>query len=426
MIAPARTAALKALEGCRKTGEAVSVRCDRLDDSRLAERITHGVLQNERFLDHCLSRFLSGGTAKLHPKVLDILRMSAFRILFLDRVPASAAVNDAVQLCRKGRLAYASGMVNAVLRRLSEQKAELLQENIDPAVRYSCPDWLTDRLLAEHDAEFVRAFLEAGQTVPDLRLQINTARCTTEEYRRMLKDSGIPCLSFNEAFASVLVPTGPVEELPGYREGLFYVQDDAAKASVRIAGLRSGMKVLDACAAPGGKSISASLEGAEVLSADVSGKRLARCRENYKRLRMDIPVRQMDATVFDPACREMYDAVIADVPCSGTGVMRKHPEIRRRTEAELQQLKEVQKQILYNLSRYVRPGGTLLYSTCSVLPEEDEEQVAAFLRNHREYRLAPVALEGFQCPGGMLRSWPQDHGNDGFFAAKLVKQDSSI
>ena len=424
MISPARSAALKALETYRKKGELTAPRCHRPDDSRLAECIVQGVIQNERFLDDCLSGFLRGGLSRTHPRILDVLRLSAFQILFLDRIPDSAAVNDGVQLCREGKLSYASGMVNAVLRKVSDRKYVLLQNDRDLAIRYSCPDWFVDSLLKEHDRDFVRAFLESCQVVPDLRLQVNTLRCSLEQYRELLRSAGVSELGVNERFSSVLVPACEVESLPGYAEGLFYVQDDAARAVVKIAGLKSGMSVLDACAAPGGKSISAALDGGVVLSADLSEKRLLRCEENYRRMRLNIPVRQMDASAFDSSLNERFDVVIADVPCSGSGVIRKHPEIRRRSLEELDRLKEMQRAILENLSHYVRPGGMLIYSTCSVLTEEDEPQVLAFLDSHSEFRLSSVTMEGFRCENGMLRSWPQENGNDGFFAAKLIRQDT--
>ena len=211
--------------------------------------------------------------------------------------------------------------------------------------------------------------------------------------------------------------------LPGYEEGLFFVQDNAARASVKIIGLKPGMRVLDACAAPGGKSMAAALEGADVLSCDVNISRLNRCTENYRRLGMDISTRQMDASTFCTDWSEAFDVVIADVPCSGTGVIRRHPEIRQRSLREVEDLLSIQSKILNNLAGYVRPGGTLLYSTCSVLRDEDEGQITAFLDNRPEFRLVPVELKGFDCENGMLRSWPHRSGNDGFFAARLVKKN---
>ena len=422
---PARRAALHALQSFRRQGAAEPVRCERADDTRLAERLFFGVLQNERFLDACVARFLSSSAP--HPYVADLLRLGAYQILFLDRVPDSAAVNDAVALCRASKQRYASGMVNAVLRRVSAEKAALLEPAGEGAlaVRYSHPDWLTERLLREHDTDFVRAFLESNQELPPLTLQLNTRRTDPETFLGRLRGAGIEPLSVRPDFPSVRIPSTRVDELPGYPEGLFFVQDDAARASIRVLGLRPGSSVLDACAAPGGKSAAAVLEGAEVLACDLNPKRLERCTENFARLGMEVPVRQADAAVFCPEFRERFDAVIADVPCSGTGVIRRHPEIRRRSLAEAEQLLPIQRRILANLATYVRPGGALLYSTCSVLRDENEAQVEAFLSENPAFSLAPVRLEGFDCENGCLRSWTHENGNDGFFAAKLVKRASA-
>ena len=419
MISPARQAALKALLRYRQSSTLEQIVCERQDDARLAEHIVYGVLQNERFLDHCLSAYLPNSLARVHPKLLDILRLSAFQILFLDRVPASAAVNQGVQMCRNAKMAYASGMVNAVLRRISENRDQMLSQNLDAGLRYSHPGWLTECLLRDYDESFVRAFCMSNQSLPALRLQVNTDKTDLDSFLRMLKDSSIEIIAVNRDFSSVLIPSAKVESIPGYSQGLFYVQDDAARAPVRAAGIKQGQTVLDACAAPGGKSMAAALDGGVVTACDVNGKRLQSCRENFERLQMTIPVRQLDASVSVPAYVGAFDVVIADVPCSGTGVIHKHPEIRCRTRQEVEQLLPVQAQILDSVSEYVRPGGVLIYSTCSVLREEDEAQVESFLRKHNDYLLDPICMDGFQCESGMLRSWPQLNHNDGFFAARM-------
>ena len=436
---PARVAALKTLQACRKSGELHLPTGDlKPEDSRLAERIAGGVLQNEAFLDACLETKVPSGYRRLHPLTQDILRLSAYQLLFLDRVPASAVVNDAVTLCRMGKNAWQAGFVNAVLRQLAALReklpkkglpgAELTEQlkferevfgsELSSAVRYSHPEWLVNRLQQHFGQEFTEAYLRCNQMLPALRLQVNTLRCDPDEYLALLEAGtaeAIEVLSVNRELSSVLVSSTAVERLPGYAGGLFYVQDDAARYAVQLSGVEKGMRVLDVCAAPGGKSIAAALMGGEVLSCDISETRLRRCSENYKRLKLSIPVCQADATAFQPEWDGAFDAVIADVPCSGSGIIRKHPEIRRKTEAEFLNLLPIQRGILENASRYVRPGGVLLYATCSVLPEEDEEQIAAFLNGHAEFTPEPDSKDCY------FRSWPQLDSNDGFFAAKLRK-----
>ena len=344
---PARHAALQALQQFRRQGNAEPARCEREDDSRLAERLFFGVLQNERFLDTCITRYLSA--AKPHPSVMDLLRLGAYQILFLDRVPDSAAVNDAVTSCRASKQRYAAGMVNAVLRKISAEKVLLLKtdESTDLALRYSHPEWLVERLLREHEPDFVRGFLESNQETPALCLQINTLRTTPEAFDALLRQKGIVPLSAREDFPSVTIPSRRVDTLPGYDEGLFFVQDNAARASVKIIGLKPGMRVLDACAAPGGKSMAAALEGADVLSCDVNISRLNRCTENYRRLGMDISTRQMDASTFCTDWSEAFDVVIADL-CL-------HYFLKTDTE-----------KILNDIRRILTPGGHLILRVNSI------------------------------------------------------------
>ncbi|MBR4473464.1 MAG: 16S rRNA (cytosine(967)-C(5))-methyltransferase RsmB [Oscillospiraceae bacterium] len=420
-VSPARENALQILTRYRRSGELTASDCPQADNRRLADSIAFGTVQNGRYLDAVLESFVRSGLRSLHPTVREILRLSAFQILFLDRVPDSAAVNDAVTLCREQKCGFAAGFVNAVLRNLSRKKDGIVVA--DPAVRFSHPDWIMDRLVQENGQAFAEAFLEANQKLPDLRLQICTDRCGADDYRAMLEKAGVEVLDQNPELGSVLIRPCKVTDLPGYEEGFFYVQDDAARTAVAICGLQPGMRVLDACAAPGGKSVAAAMAGAEVLACDLSEKRLQRCRENFSRLRLEIPVCRQDAAEFRPEWENSFDCVLADVPCTGTGIIRKHPEIRDKTEEELFSLLPIQQAILRNLARYVKPGGLLLYSTCSVLRDEDENQVSQFLNEQDDFIIdAPSARKGYSCQNGMLRSWPQQNGNDGFFAAKLRKK----
>ncbi len=389
-VSPARSDALRILLRYRKDGRLLNSSCEQPENRRLADQIAFGTVQNGRFLDAVLDSHVRTGVRELQCAVREILRMSAFQILFLDRVPDSAAVNDAVSLCRQQKCSFAAGFVNAVLRNLSRGKDRIAIR--EPAVRYSHPDWVYSRLVRDFGESFTEAFLSANQVRPDLRLQLNTQRCSADVYLALLKEKGIAVL------------------------------DDAARAAVRICSLAPGMRVLDACAAPGGKSMAAALDGAEVTACDISEKRLARCCENFSRMQMNIAVCLQDAAVFRPDWEGRFDCVLADVPCTGTGIIRRHPEIREKKEEELFSLLPIQQAILNNLSRYVKPGGLLLYSTCSVLREEDEDQVCDFLGRHADYSPDTSSAASELCKEGIMRSWPQQNGNDGFFAAKLRKQ----
>ena len=418
-VSPARTGALQILLRYRKDGRLTDSDCEKAEDRRLADQIAFGTVQNGRYLDAVLEGFVKTGFSALHPAVREILRLSAYQILFLDRVPDSAVVNEAVSLCRRQKCDFAAGFVNAVLRNLSRGKEKI--DIREPAVKYSHPDWIYTRLKHDFGEAFTEDFLKANQIRPDLRLQLNTRKCSTDGYLSLLKEQNIEILDVNCELDSILIRSCDPAMLPGYEDGLFYVQDDAARTAVRIAQLRPGMRVLDACAAPGGKSMAAALDGAEVQACDISEKRLSRCRENFGRLKLDIAVCVQDASVYRPEWEEVFDCVLADVPCTGTGIIRRHPEICEKTEDELFSLLTIQQALLQNLTHYVKPGGLLVYSTCSVLREEDEDQVRQFLEQHGDFSIEAASAAGYSC-GGMLRSWPQQNGNDGFFAAKLRKR----
>ena len=217
MISPARLAALRALLSYRKTGRVSLPQADREDDRRLAERVFCGVLQNERFLDFCLAQYITKGYHRLHPAVLDILRLSAYQILLLDRIPVSAAVNDAVSICRSGSYAHHAGLVNAVLRRLAENKDRILTLKPPLSVRYSHPDWMVSRLVERFGREFTEALLSADQDIPALRIQVNTCLCTLNDYVVLLRQSNVEIFQINEELSSVLISSSEVNKLPEYR-----------------------------------------------------------------------------------------------------------------------------------------------------------------------------------------------------------------
>ena len=228
-VSPARSDALRILLRYRKDGRLLNSSCEQPENRRLADQIAFGTVQNGRFLDAVLDSHVRTGVRELQCAVREILRMSAFQILFLDRVPDSAAVNEAVSLCRLQKCSFAAGFVNAVLRNLARGKYRIAIR--EPAVRYSHPDWVYSRLVRDFGESFTEAFLSANQVRPDLRLQLNTQRCGTDAYVALLEEKGIAVLDLNRELDSVLIRSCDPAALPGYDEGFFYVQDDAARAA---------------------------------------------------------------------------------------------------------------------------------------------------------------------------------------------------
>ena len=355
-------------------------------DAALCTRLCFGVLQNRMRLDFYLSQFSSVPLEKLEERVLQSLRLGAYQICDLDRVPASAAVNESVKLARKyARHPRAAGLVNGVLRNLVRNRASLPVPP-DLAVQYSHPDWLTEALIQQLGREGAEALMAENNGQPPTCAQVNTCRFTTREVCRRLEE---------------------------------------ARLAAPAAQPQCGMRILDACAAPGGKSFAAALameDTGSILACDLHPHKERLIQAGAARLGLE---NIQTATWDAKCCREewagAFDLVIADVPCSGLGIIRKKPDIRYKDPAPMARLPEVQGAILETVAHDVKPGGVLLYATCTVLERENCGVVTQFLAKNPAFQ-----LEGFHLPGpigrveaGQITLWPHLHGTDGFFFAKL-------
>lgn len=434
----ARETALNALIACRKSGAWPNgalkeyIARDRLSprDAALATRLCYGVLQNRNKLDFYLKQLLTGRLKDLHPVVRDILHLGLYQIYELDKVPESAAVNESVTLAKKYcKNPKAGALVNAVLRKAAATKGTL-QEPVSYADRYSHPDELISLLKANLPKGKLEPMLIADNAAPRTVVQVNTLRISAEKLAERLNREHVSARP-HEWMPDCLVQsgTGSLEQLPAFREGLFYVQDPAAKLSVLCAGLpETGGNALDCCAAPGGKSFAAAIAmggKGSIVSCDIYPHKTALIENGAARLGLtNITARQQDASQVVPEWVGAMDTVIADVPCSGLGIIRKKPDIRYKNLKELEDLPALQLKILETQASYVRPGGTLLYSTCTVLKRENEDVVSAFLAVHGEFTTEPLPLPGVFSKNetGMLTLIPGEYDTDGFFICRLRRK----
>ena len=436
----ARKTALDALIACRKRAAWSNgvlkdyIARDRLDrrDAALATRLCYGVLQHRGMLDFFLQQLLTGKVKDLHPVVRDILHMGLYQIYELDKIPESAAVNESVDLvkkyCRTQR--FAPGLVNAVLRSAVRTKGTL-QQPTSLEDRYSHPQKLIDLLEGYVGKERLEPMLAANNDTPQTVVQVNTLRITTEELIEKLEQEDVTALPHSwMPDCLVLSNTGSLEKLQAFKDGLFYVQDAASKLAVRCAGIQAGdaTRVLDCCAAPGGKTFAAAImmeNKGHIRSCDIHRHKTTLIQHGADRLGLDcVLVREQDATENHAGWLEKMDVVLADVPCSGYGIIRKKPDIRYKDPDDMARLPQLQLKILDKQAEYVKPGGVLLYSTCTLVRGENEAVIEAFLKHRSDFALEPLELPPV-FPGnttGMLTLVPGEYDTDGFFIAKLRRK----
>ncbi len=433
-----REAALQVLTACRKldawSDGSLKAAVKGLDrrEAAFATRLTYTVLQNRALLDHYLSAYCTQSFDKLEPFVRDVLRLGACQILFMDRVPDSAAVSEAVDMVKRHKRQRAAGFVNAVLRKISQNKTSLppipAKDEISRlAILYSHPTWLVARLAEILGMEQAEAFLRLDNEAVPMTIQRNPLKCTRDELLLELEKSGITAAQHPWLPDCWEVSgTGDLEQLPAFMNGWFQVQDAAAKAAALAGGAKPGDTVLDVCAAPGGKTFACAMSmdnRGSITSCDIHAHKLELIERSAERLGITcIETMLADGRTNQAEWNEQFDLVVCDVPCSGLGIIRKKPDIRYKDPKVLSGLPEVQHAILENACRYVKSGGTLLYSTCTILPEENENIVDAFLASHSEFYKESFRLaDGQEEPDGALTLWPQRHGTDGFYLCRMRK-----
>ena len=434
----ARETALCALIACRKEGAWSNgalkslISREKLDrrEAALATRLCYGVVQNRLLLDFYLRQLLTLRIKALHPVVHDVLQLGLYQIFLMDKIPPNAAVNESVALAKKYCKSNpsAAGLVNAVLRN-ALRNAHTLNKPNSWVEKYSHPQPLVDMLADYVGKNRMENMLIANNAAPDTVIQVNTLAITAQQLQQQLLDDGInvrehawmpDCL--------VLSNTGNLEHINAFEQGLFYVQDAAAKLSVMCARLTGAQRVLDCCAAPGGKSFAAAIamQGhGSIISCDIHAHKVSLIENGAGRLGISsITAMQHDASVCNREWLGKMDTVIADVPCSGYGIIRKKPDIRYKDPETMRRLEPLQLQILRNQSQYVKPGGVLMYSTCTLVRGENEGVVESFLQNDSQFYLEALQLPAVfpKNESGMLTLVPGEYDTDGFFICRLRRK----
>jgi len=408
------------------------------------KRLTEGTLERRIQLDYCIDHFSKVPVQKMKPLIRELLRMGAYQLLFMDGVPDAAVCNEAVKLAQSHSFGSLKGFVNGVLRSMARGREQITYPDRQRerlahlSVRYSMPMWLVERWEAERGVEVTEKILQdfLEEKPVTLRLKGGLPEGERQALLEELKERGAkvrqsPYLPDAWLAWGMESPAS----LPAFWAGNCTVQDVSSMLAVEGAGIKPGDFVMDVCAAPGGKTFFAAEQAGsagQVLAGDVSLRRLASLEENRRRLMADtVTFRQWDAAVPDEASVGRADVVLADVPCSGLGVIGKKPDIKYRvTESSIGQLAALQRRILGTVWRYVKPGGVLLYSTCTILRTENEGMVEWFVENfpfHLESLLPflPGQLSTETAKEGYVQLLPGVHGTDGFFFARLVRDDDN-
>jgi 16S rRNA (cytosine967-C5)-methyltransferase len=408
-------------------------------DRGLLTEIVYGTLRWRGKIDAELSRHLQRPIDTTEPFLRNLLRATFYQLLFLDKVPNYAAVNEAVEIAKKHGGKKISGFINGVLRnflREKERPGRIEDNNDSPdllAVEYSHPPWLVKEWLKDFGIAETKNLILANNQKAPLVLRVNTCRTDRETLLQMLSEQGATAAPTQWSPQGIWVQSGPsVEELAGFHEGFFQVQGEASQMVGYLLSPRSGDRVLDGCAAPGGKASHIAeliADRGAIAAVDISTRGIERIRENCGRLQLK-SVHAHCADLSQPlpdSLRGPYDRILIDAPCSGLGTLRAHPEIKwQRDLRDIQRLSRLQRKILDQVAGSLKTGGILVYSTCTVTGEENEQLIGEFLSCHKELTLEDAAAvlpeqAKSMCQNGFFVALPHRHNTDGFFAARLRK-----
>lgn len=376
-------------------------------------RLTEGTVERMLTLDYVINQFSKTKVKKMKPLIRELMRLSVYQIMYMDGVPDAAVCNEAVKLARKRGFSGLSGFVNGVLRSVARGWKNVTFQN--ESVRYSVPEWIIDGWNADYGRDVTEKMLEAFMQPAKITVRTNTQKCTPEELKDRLSQEGVTVEAIEGiSYAFALSGFDYLAGLGSFQDGWFYVQDISSMTVAHAADPKKGDYIIDVCAAPGGKSshLAELLDGSGMVEArDLTEYKVGLIEENILRHDLhNMKAVQQDATLFDETSVEKADILICDLPCSGLGVIGRKSDIRYKMTAEkAHDLAVLQQEMLDTVWKYVKRGGKLIYSTCTIHKEENEDNVAAFLQKHPQFTLVE-----------QRQIFPME-GSDGFFVAKMIR-----
>lgn len=402
-------------------------------DRGLATEIVYGVIENKYYIDYMIDKLSKVKTNKMEIYVKTLLRMGIYQIIFLNSISDYAAVNETVNLAKK-KNSKVSGFINGILRNVIRQKETIgdikVKDDIDYlAIKYSYDKWLIRNWMIHFGKEFTEELLEANSERPSIYLRTNTLKVTRDELIEKLLEQNIKAEKVNVVDEAIKVENlKDIENNKLYKEGLFTVQDISSMVVGKVMNPKENSLVLDVCSAPGGKTthIATLMKNTgQVVSRDIYDHKLKLINASCKRLGLtNVDVQEYDGMKLDKDSIAKFDYVLADVPCSGLGIIRRKPEIKYKEKEEFRELPPIQKKILENASKYVKVGGTLIYSTCTIQDSENLDVIKEFLQKHKNFELSPideVRVDLDNQDKGFMKIYPNVHDMDGFFISKLIR-----
>lgn len=410
-----------------------------LRDENLVREIVYGVLENSLYIDYIISEASKVKFKKIHKKILEIIRIALYQIVFMDRIPNSAAVNEAVKLAKKygnrGSIGFVNGILRGIIRNIDNYtKVETGNKIKNLSIIYSHPEFLVSKWVEEYGLEFTEELCKANNMTPNLNIRVNTLMTNKELLMNKLIEQDLQ-VSEGKYAKDCLIIHNPnrITELKEFKEGLFTIQDESSMLVGQIMNPLENKKLIDVSAAPGGKSTHMAQlmnNRGYILSRDIHEHKIGLIEENAKRLGINIIRTEIyDGLKLDDNLFESFDYCLLDAPCSGFGIIRRKPEIKlNRREDDVRQLANLQYKLIDNIKNYVKVGGTLIYSTCTITQEENQDIIKKFLAENKNFRLSSIKEQIDKAENlkdldkGYIQLFPHLHGTDGFFIAKLIKE----
>ncbi|MFR2316764.1 16S rRNA (cytosine(967)-C(5))-methyltransferase RsmB [Terrisporobacter sp.] len=402
-------------------------------DRGLATEIIYGVIENKYYIDYMIDKLSKVKTNKMEIYVKTLLRMGVYQIMFLNSISDYAAVNETVNLAKK-KNSKVSGFINGILRNVIRQKEEIgkvkTKDDIEYlAIKYSYDKWMIKNWMAHFGKEFTEELVEANNERPNIYLRTNTLKITRGELIEKLAEQNIKAEKVNVVEEAIKVEhLKDIENNKLYKEGLFTVQDISSMLVGKVMNPKENSLILDVCSAPGGKTTHMATlmnNTGQVVSRDIYDHKLKLIKASANRLGLtNIDAQEFDGMKLDRESIAKFDYVLADVPCSGLGIIRRKPEIKYKEKEEFRELPPIQKKILENAAKYVKVGGTLIYSTCTIQDNENINVVNEFLQKYKNFELAPIKEVNVDLDNqekGYMKIYPNVHDMDGFFISKLIR-----